>query len=133
VSTAPKPLDESADAAIAQRLVDLDHAIADARKLASRNVARFRPFSSPHELYGVLAEEMAELFDEVRMREDRRSLQRLRAELIDIAVVALRGAAEVQAMCATVGSKRCWRCGRQFIGSVACNVPGAGQCEERSI
>lgn len=50
--------------------------------------AKYGDFASMHEAYGVLLEEVAELFDEVRRKE--RSTLHLEAEAIDIAAVALR-------------------------------------------
>lgn len=54
--------------------------------------AKHGPFHCAHEIYGVLAEEVAEFFDEVRA--DSGSARKL-AELVDIATVALRGAIEL--------------------------------------
>lgn len=53
-------------------------------------------FASPHEVYGVLCEELDEFFEEVRKRRTERDPQRMRAELIDIAAAALRAAAEIR-------------------------------------
>lgn len=50
-------------------------------------------YSSWHEAYGVLAEEVAELFDEIR--EQDANPHHIRSEAIDIAVVALRIARQV--------------------------------------
>lgn len=48
-------------------------------------------FASMHEAYGVLAEEVAELFDAVRMRQsDTRRASAIEAEAIQLAAVALR-------------------------------------------
>ena len=46
-----------------------------------------RPWTSHHQIYGVLAEEMAEVLDEVRSND----LKRMRAELLDVAVAAIWG------------------------------------------
>ena len=52
---------------------------------------KWGPFASQHEAYGVLAEEVAELFDEVRKKQgDPTRLPGCRQEAIDVAVVALR-------------------------------------------
>ncbi|HHH29062.1 MAG TPA: hypothetical protein ENK57_12060 [Polyangiaceae bacterium] len=61
---------------------------------ATRAVSKaFAPYNSAHEAYGVLAEEVAELFDEVRKKSHLRSRLALRNEAIDVAVVAVRIAA----------------------------------------
>lgn len=56
---------------------------------------RHLPFNSPAEVYGVLAEEVAEFFDEVRKKPDMRSKLAMCGELIDVAAVAIRAAAEL--------------------------------------
>jgi NTP pyrophosphatase (non-canonical NTP hydrolase) len=53
------------------------------------------PYHTHHECYGVLAEEVAEYFDEVRRREDSRDRAAMRKELMQIAAVALRGMVEL--------------------------------------
>lgn len=71
----------------------LERAIADAGDRVRRIDVQCERFSSPHEAFGVLAEEVAEFFDEVRKRDRMWSKLALRNEAIDIAVVALRIAA----------------------------------------
>jgi hypothetical protein len=44
-----------------------------------------------HELYGLLAEEVSEVFDEVRHDDKEGAAERLRSELQDVMVVCLRG------------------------------------------
>jgi hypothetical protein len=55
--------------------------------------SKFGDFASMHEAYGVLAEEVAELFEAIRLKQDdvgtRRPTQ-IRAEAIQVAAVALR-------------------------------------------
>ncbi len=52
---------------------------------------KYGDFASLHEAYGVLLEEVAELFEAVRMRPDHpRRVDEMRTEAIDIAAVALR-------------------------------------------
>lgn len=57
---------------------------------AEKNKARESngSFSSLHEIYGVLAEETQEFFDEVRKKPDDRDPDNLLAELVQIAAVA---------------------------------------------
>ena len=47
-----------------------------------------KPFGSPHEAYGILAEEVAEFFDEVRRKRVRKS--EMKKELLQVAAVAVR-------------------------------------------
>ena len=52
---------------------------------------KFGDYRSMHEAYGVLAEEVAEFFEEVRKKQsDPTRLRMCRQEAIDVAVVALR-------------------------------------------
>lgn len=58
---------------------------------ANRAQESYGDFASMHEGYGVLAEEVAELFECVRMRpHDPDRAQLLRSEAIQVAAVALR-------------------------------------------
>lgn len=58
---------------------------------ASGAKAKYGDFASMHEAYGVLAEEVQELFDEVRRKQtDPLRRGNIRAEAIDVACVALR-------------------------------------------
>ena len=53
--------------------------------------AKYGDFASMHEAYGVLAEEVAELFDEVRKpQRDMFRGHRIRDEAIQVAAVAMR-------------------------------------------
>jgi NTP pyrophosphatase (non-canonical NTP hydrolase) len=58
---------------------------------------RYGSFASMHEGYGVLAEEVAELFDAIRMRqEDTQRGPSIEKEAIQVAAVALRIARQAQ-------------------------------------
>jgi len=58
---------------------------------ASAVDAKYGPFASMHEAYGVLAEEVAELFEAIRMRQsDTQRAPSIEREAIDVAAVALR-------------------------------------------
>ena len=63
---------------------------------AARAQDRFGDFASAHEAYGVLAEEVAELFEAVRMKQGERPpagpcrQEAIRQEAIQVAAVALR-------------------------------------------
>jgi hypothetical protein len=62
---------------------------------AIRAMAKYGNFRSMHEGYGVLAEEVAELFEAVRLRQDNPTRGRcIRSEAIQVAAVALRIAAQ---------------------------------------
>ncbi len=66
-------------------------AIDAAREEADGAQGTYGDFASMHEAYGVLAEEVAELFDAIRMKQKQPVRPRLiRAEAIQIAAVALR-------------------------------------------
>lgn len=48
------------------------------------------PFNSSHEGYAVLAEEVDELWDEVKKQTDERSFAKMRKEAVQIGAMALR-------------------------------------------
>lgn len=91
--TAPSTPGEGADTA---RKRAVDRASAMATWQAHRCVEKWSPFAGPHEVYGVIREELEEFFDEVRKKSGLRSKGRMRAELIDIACAALRAAGELE-------------------------------------
>jgi NTP pyrophosphatase (non-canonical NTP hydrolase) len=64
--------------------------IAEVNAIVASCDERYGPFTSTHEGYGVLAEEVAELFEAVRAN----SLQATRREALQVAAVALRLARE---------------------------------------
>ena len=65
---------------------------------------KYGPFNSTHELYAVLAEEMDEFFDVVklsnRLKEsdqyDSGKPEKMKHELMQIAAIAIRGAIEIE-------------------------------------
>lgn len=61
-----------------------------AEDVASRAKQRYGPYSSPHEVLGVLQEEFKEVVDSAHAND----WDAFRAELIDIAAVCLRCASE---------------------------------------
>jgi hypothetical protein len=63
-------------------------------KLA-KAVGVWPPMNSAHEGYGVLLEEVQELFDEVRLKQSKRTVEAMRAECLDVAAMAIRMAVEV--------------------------------------
>lgn len=70
---------------------EMDLAVNAACGEAERAQAKYGDFMSMHEAYGVLAEEVAELFDAVRMSQHHPSrASRIEAEAEQVAAVALR-------------------------------------------
>ena len=53
------------------------------------------PFNSAHEAYGVLAEEVDELWEHVKTNQKRRDLPAMKKEAIQVAAMAIRFAIEV--------------------------------------
>jgi hypothetical protein len=77
----PEPTDEQYREEVAAR---------DALKELRAATALFGNFASVHEAYGVLMEEVAELFDEIRKKDDQRDYHNMRHEAIQIAAMALK-------------------------------------------
>jgi hypothetical protein len=74
------------------------HTLDDLVSLRARRLTeRFGDFASPHEIYGVLAEELDEFFAIVKQRESVRSTTKMIRELVDIASAALRAANQLAA------------------------------------
>ena len=69
-----------------------DNAFLEVSREAERAQLTYGDFASMHEAYGVLAEEVAELFEGVRMHQSTEPERgkRIRAEAIQVAAVALR-------------------------------------------
>lgn len=82
---------------MADRDPDIESAINAARMVASNSHDQFGDFASMHEAYGVLAEEVQEFLDAVRLKQtnDLRA-SKCYLEGIDIASVALRIAAQAK-------------------------------------
>ena len=73
-----------------------DDAAVEVLAECARSRAAWPAYHSGHECYGVLAEEVVEFFEAVRLKEsngERRA--RMRAELAQIAAVAIRGMVEL--------------------------------------
>lgn len=58
-------------------------------------VERFQPFNSAHEGYAVLAEEVDELWEEVRAKQGARDMELLRKESVQVTAMGLRFRVEV--------------------------------------
>jgi len=74
---------------------DLGDVAAKAYYEASRAKDKWPEFSSAHEGYAVLAEEVDELWDHVKTNQTKRDLEAMRKEAIQVAAMALRFASEV--------------------------------------
>lgn len=59
---------------------------------ADRAVKKHGQYNSLHEAYGVLVEEVAEFFEEVRKKRSKRNRDNIRQELVQIAAVCLKAA-----------------------------------------
>jgi len=57
---------------------------------AAKSRAKWGPYRSTHEAYGVIVEELAEMFDAIRANDD----EAARAEAVQVAACAYRFAAE---------------------------------------
>lgn len=68
------------------RVAEIDAALAEVRAELLRAIAKFPPFNSAHEGYAVLAEEVDELWDDVK----RDFAQGQRAEAVQVAAMAVR-------------------------------------------
>lgn len=88
MSSSPKVVDA---------IYDIDDAVNAARMVAKNAQKEYGDFASMHEAYGVLAEEVAEFLDAVRLRQSNPDRSRkCELEAVDIAAVALRIAAQAK-------------------------------------
>ena len=62
---------------------------------AKQGRAHWNALNSAHEAYAVLAEEVEELWDHVKVKQLNRDLKAMRHEAIQVAAMAIRFAAEV--------------------------------------
>ncbi len=74
----------------AERTVTLAKAIDAVRTEALEAFALYPPFNSAHEGFAVLAEEVDELWDEVKLRQDARDITRQRRAAVRVGAMALR-------------------------------------------
>ncbi|MCP4900032.1 MAG: hypothetical protein GY906_23940 [bacterium] len=54
------------------------------------------PFNSSHEAYAVISEELDEFWEQVRLRRQSRSPERMRKELIQVAAMAIRAVCDLK-------------------------------------
>jgi NTP pyrophosphatase (non-canonical NTP hydrolase) len=74
---------------------DLQAATEDAYTEAEAAAANWPAFNSAHEGFAILAEEVDELWDQVKVNQTRRDLAAMRREAVQVAAMAIRFAAEV--------------------------------------
>jgi hypothetical protein len=55
-----------------------------------RAVKKFGPFNSAHEGYGVILEELDELWDEIKMKDGARSNENMKEEAAQVSAMGLR-------------------------------------------
>lgn len=75
--------------------MSLTSVAADALDEASTASAKWPPFNSAHEGYGVLLEEVEELWDHVKVNQTKRDLGAMRKEAIQVAAMAIRFAHDI--------------------------------------
>jgi hypothetical protein len=73
-----------------EQLINVTHIVNAVEDELARACAKYPKFTSAHEGYAILLEEVDELWDEVKKRPDVRDRERMRAEAIQIASTAMR-------------------------------------------
>lgn len=64
---------------------------------AERAINKYkRPYASAHEFYGVLQEEIDELWDEIKKRAENRDIEKMRKEAIQCTAVLMRFINEIE-------------------------------------
>jgi hypothetical protein len=74
---------------------DVDRVKEDVLCELGRNMQNWPAYNSAHEGYAVLLEEVDELWDEVKVNQKRRDLEKMRQEAIQVAAVAMRFALDI--------------------------------------
>src|SRR5271168_4619720 len=69
---------------------DLDFPILAIKAEVSKVMLNFPPFNSAHEGFAVLKEEVDELWDQVKIKQKNRDLDKMKSEAIQVAAMALR-------------------------------------------
>lgn len=68
----------------------LDEALNDVVYECKNSMSAWAPYNSAHEGFGVLKEEVDELWDQVRLKQKNRKIEDMRKEAVQVASVALR-------------------------------------------
>lgn len=76
-------------------IVDKTHLLNEISDELDRALKTFPPFNSAHEGYSVLAEEVDELWEHVKVKQKNRDAEAMQKEAIQIAAMAIRFALEV--------------------------------------
>lgn len=74
---------------------DLLDKLIDEVKAELARASVWPPMNSAHEGYGILLEEVDELFDQVKIKQKNRDLEKMKAEAIQVAAMALRFAHDI--------------------------------------
>lgn len=69
---------------------DLEQAFEDVQCELWKAINKFKPMNSAHEGYAVLAEEVEELWEQVRGKQGLRDVSAMRAEAVQVAAMAIR-------------------------------------------
>lgn len=77
---------------------DLNQVLDDVRLEAAKASEAHGPFNSDHEAYGVLLEELDELWEHVKMKRPMRNREAMYREAVQVAAVAARFARRVAAL-----------------------------------
>lgn len=72
------------------RLLEAEFALDDVYEEVEKAMSKYPPFNSAHEGYSVLAEEVDELWEEVKVKQGNRDVDKLYAEAKQVAAMAVR-------------------------------------------
>ena len=72
------------------KFIEVNESIEDVFKEIKRAFNKYKPMNSAHEGYAILIEEVDELWDEVRVKDSVRDKQKMRAEAMQVAAMAIR-------------------------------------------
>ena len=75
---------------------ELDQIIMEVESEVIGAMSKYPPFNTAHEGCSVLREEFEELWDEVKVKQGKRSLERLHDEAIQVAAMAIRFAYDMR-------------------------------------
>lgn len=70
--------------------MNIDLTLSDVADELERAIENYPPFASAHEGYAVILEELDELWDEVKPKPSERSVERMRAEAVQVAAMSMR-------------------------------------------